>query len=192
MSLWCIICSGILLELDEDLYRVFLLVLYVDHNWDLLQSFWMSWRTPMRGWSLMWYVMMIMINTGVMASQGTPIVVCTLHVMWPAMASVGGVMTMASISAWLELQPWSAVLVSVPVMVSRSWSGVMPGVGSLSMMMCKCAWWGYPMWTVHYYMTIFIAFKTLYIWTVSFYMTLLLTLETSVIFMRHYIYYGCR
>ena len=46
-------------------------------------------------------------------------VVSAVPMMLPGTASVGVVMTMASMSAGLGLSPESAVSVSVPVMVSR-------------------------------------------------------------------------
>ena len=152
----------------------------------------MSRGTSTWGWSSMWGVVTITISTGVMASWSTPMVASTLPVISPGMASMGVVMTMASISVWLGLWPGSAVPVSVPVMVSGSWSGAMHCVGILSLMTCRCTWWWYPIWTIHYYMTIFITLKTLDIWTVSCYMTWLLTLETAVSLMRSYIYSGWR
>ena len=127
--------------------------------------FWVSWRISMWGWPSMWCV------TAKTASQSTPVVVSTVSMMWPGMASVGVVMTVTLISVEMGLWPWYAVSVSVLVTVSRSISCAMSGVWILSMMMGRCAWGWYPLWTVHHYMTIFLALEALYIWTMMCYVT---------------------
>ena len=131
--------------------------------------FWMSWITHIWGWSLVWCDMGIMVSTGVMALQSAPMVVSTVSMMWPGIASVGVMMTVTMISPGKGLLSWSAVSTPVLVTVSRSRPFLMPGVGILSMMMGRCAWGWYPVWTVHYYTTIFITFKATYILAVMCY-----------------------
>ena len=157
MTLWCFLSwdsTGVLLELDEGSYRLLLLGLYAVHGLDLLWSLEWAGGTSTWGWSSMWCVAGQKLWVLWKWHRSASMVASAISMMWPLTASVGVVMTMTPISTWLGLWPWSAVPIFVPVMVSRSWSGAMPGVGILSMMMCRCSWWWYPIWTVCYYITI--------------------------------------
>ena len=111
------------------------------------------------GWSPVWCVMVIMISAGVMVSRSASVVA---SVMWSGMTFVWIIATVTLIWVGVWLWSWPAMSVPVPVVVSRSQSGAMPCVRVLSLMECRCAWWWYPIWAVHYYMTIFITFKAMY------------------------------
>ena len=54
--------------------------------------------------------------------------------------------------------------------------------------MCRCAWRWYPVWAIHYYLSIFITLITSYIRAMTCYVTWFLTLETMFLFVRHNIH----
>ena len=129
MTLWCFLSwgfIGVLLELDEGLYRVLLLDLHAVCGLDLLWS--LEWVEDLlheddlqcgvsrQKWWVLWQWHEVL-----------PWWHPTISIMWPGKASVEVVTTMTPISMWLRLQPWSAVPVLVLVMASKTWSGAMPG-----------------------------------------------------------------
>ena len=147
-----------------------------------------SWWAPVWRWSVMWGVTAGMIITGVRALWSTPVVMSVVSMMWLGISFVWITVTVAVVSAGRGFRPLSAVSVSVLVMVVRSWSSAVPGMGFWSVMACRCTWGRYVMQTIYYYVSILITFKAMYVWAMSCYMTWFLTLETSIFFMRHNIY----
>ena len=146
-----------------------------------------SWGISAWGWSPVWCVMAVMRSAGLMVSWSAPVVV---SVMWSGAAPVWVITAVTSISVRVQLWSWPAILIPVPVMVPKSGSGVIPCAWVLSVMVCRCAWWWYPIWAVHCYVALFITFKILYIQAIMGNVAYLLALETLVSLIRHYI--NCR
>ena len=144
-----------------------------------------SWWASVWRQSAMWGVTVGMISIGMRASWNTPVVMSNSSIVWPRASSVWIAATVTVISVGRGLRPWSAVSVSVLVTVARSQSGVVPGMGFQSVMMCRCTRGWYLMQTVHYYMSVFITFEVTYIWAMSCCMAWSLTLKTLILFMWH-------
>ena len=138
----------------------------------------------------MWSVMVRMVNIGiwVWASWITSMMLSVVPMVQPRMASVGIMATLAAVSSVIWL--WSGSTAFVPVLVMVAWGWPM-GISMLrmwSVVMCRCTWWWYPVWAIHYYVSVFIAFKTSYIRVMTCYVTWFLTLDTMLLFMRHSIH----
>ena len=184
MTLLCFISWGftvILLELDEDLDEVFLLGLYEVYGLDLLWSLeWVkellheddlqcgvSWQWVLEWWchevSLWWHLQCNLEQ-----------LLCELFWLW----------------LWYL---WECDCDLDLLCRNLSWRWCLEVylvLRVLSLMVCKHAWWWYSIWTVHCYMTIFIAFKAMYIWATMCHVAQLLTLEALVFLIGHYI--NCR
>ena len=149
-----------------------------------------SWRASVGRWSVMWSVAvrMMHISAWVWALWTTPVVLSIIPVVWPGMASVGVMVTFAVISVRMGL--WSRPTTSVPVfmMVVWGWSSVAATTIFWSVVMCRCTWRRYPMWVIHYYVTMLITLETLNTGAVTCYMTWFLAFKTAIFLVRHNIY----
>ena len=151
---------------------------------------WVSWWAPMWRWPSMWSdtARMVDLSIWVWASWITSVMSSVVPMVWPRMASVGIMVTLAAVS--LKMWLWSGSTAFVPVFVTVAW-GWPIGV-SMSRMwsvaMCRCTWRWYPVQAIHYYVSIFITLKTSYIRAMACDVTWFLTLETTFLFMRHIIH----
>ena len=147
----------------------FLTGLYAEWDCDLLWSPQVSWWAPVWRLCNIWCDMAGMISTRVRVSWSTP--------MWHLLSICGnGTVTLI------------CCVCTCPGDGVRSWPGAVPGRGFHPVMLCRCTWGWYLMWTIHYYMSIFITLEATYIWAMSCYMAWFLTLETAIFFMGHDIY----
>ena len=130
------------------------------------------------------------ICTLVWTSWNTPVMSSVVPVIWPGTAPVGIVVTVAAVSVIMGL--WSRPTASVSVIVIVAWSWLIWVSTSRlwSVLTCRCTWRWYPVWAIHYYVSLFIALKTSYIRAMMCYVTWFLTLGTMILFMRHNIH--CR
>ena len=113
-----------------------------------------------------------------------------VSVVWPRTCSEGIMVTLAVVPSMVWL--WSRSTSSVPICrtVVWGWPVVMSMPGLWSMVMCRCTWGWYSVWTIHNYVSIFIALETAYIWTMMCYVAWFLALKTVILFMRHDIHCG--
>ena len=131
---------------------------------------------------------MVYISIWVGASWITSVMSSVVPMVWPRMASVGIMVTVAKVSLMIWLWSGSTGCVPVFVMVAWGWCIGISMLGVWSVAVCWCTWRWYPVWAIHYYMSVFITLKTLYIRAMMCYVTWLLTLETMSLFVRHNIH----
>ena len=148
---------------------------------------WIGWWASMREGSSMWGVMVravcrsVRMLSACTTSVRTPIV----PVVWPRMSSEGVMVTLAVVPSMVWL--WSRLTSSIPICrtVVWGWAVMMSVLGLWSLMMCRCTWGWYSVWTIHNYVSIFITLETAYIWAMTCYVAWFLALKTVILFMRH-------
>ena len=151
---------------------------------------WVSWWAPVGRWSAVWGVMVriMCINTWVWTSWITPVMLFVVPMVGPRTASVGVMAVLAVVSLMMRLWPGPTASVPVFVMVARGWSMVVSMSRLWSMVMCRFTWRWHPVWTIHYYVSVFITLETPYTGAMMCYVTWFLALEAAILLMRHNIY----
>ena len=123
-----------------------------------------------------------------MGARSTSVVASAVPVVWPGMVSVGVMLASAMVSARIRLWSGPTASVSAFMTVVEGWPIVRSMLGWWSVAMCRCAWGSYSVWTVYWYVSIFVTLKTSYIWIMSCYVSCFLALETVIFLIRHNIY----
>ena len=130
---------------------------------------WFIWSTCSRsatipgvsGWPSVWHGEVITIRAWVTATWSASV---RASVLWSGVVPVWlwAIPTVTLVIAGMWLGSGPVIPVPVPVMMPRSWSSMVPCIGVMSLLMCRCAWWWYSVWAICCYRTILITIKTSY------------------------------
>ena len=145
------------------------------------------WCASVCGWSAVWSMWCVMAGLiaiipvcGIWAPWATPVVVVIIPKLCSGMASICIMMTWAAVSVEMWLWPGMTLPVPVLIAVSGAWHG-MVGFVWFWLMLCWGSWRRYPMWAIHYNVTILITFKTPNVGAISCYLfDTMLTIDGGV------------
>ena len=163
---------------------------------NLVSGVWWWWAS-VHGWSVVWSMWCVMAGSmaitlvcGTWALWATPGMAMIIPMSWHGMASIWTMMTWASVSVKMWFWPGTTSPAPVSMVVSGAWCGVVTSVQCGLLVLCWGSQRRYPLWTIHYNVTILITFKTPNVGAISCYVSLFLALKTSILIVWQHV--DCR